>query len=58
MFGTWNVRSLYKSGSITTVSRKLKRYKLDLVGTQEGRWDKGSTVRPADYIFSMEKKLK
>ena len=40
-FGTWNVRSLYRSGSVTTVARKLLRYKLDLVGAQEIRWDKG-----------------
>jgi hypothetical protein len=58
MFGTWNARSLYRSGSITTVTRELTRYKLDLAGTQEGRWDIRSTVRPADYILSMEKKLK
>jgi hypothetical protein len=57
-FGTLNVRSLYRSRSITTVTRELTRYKLDLVGTQESRWDRGCTVRPADYIFSMEKKLK
>jgi hypothetical protein len=38
-FGEWNVRSLYRSGSITTVVWKLARYKLDLVGVQEVRWD-------------------
>lgn len=31
-FGTWNVRSLYRSGLLKTVSRELARYKLDLVG--------------------------
>jgi hypothetical protein len=34
-FGTWNVRSLYRAGSLMTVSRELARYKLDLVGV---RW--------------------
>jgi exonuclease III len=43
-FGTWNVRSLNRSGSLTTVARELARYKLDLVGVQEVRWDKGGTV--------------
>jgi hypothetical protein len=57
-YGTWNVRILYRSGSITAVTRELTRYKLDLVRIQKGRWDKGGTVRTADYIFSMEKKLK
>jgi len=36
----WNVRSLYGPGSLTT-ARELVRYKLDLVGVQEVRWDKG-----------------
>jgi len=31
-FGIWNVRNLYRSGSLTTVVRELARYKLDLVG--------------------------
>jgi exonuclease III len=36
-FGSWNVRSLYRAGSLMTVSRELARYKLDLVGVQEVR---------------------
>jgi hypothetical protein len=36
---------------ITTVSRESARYKLDLVGIQEFRWDKGGTVREGVYIF-------
>jgi exonuclease III len=50
-FGTWNVRSLYRSGSLTTVARELAKYKLDLVGVQEVRWDKEQTVRAGEYIF-------
>jgi exonuclease III len=50
-FGTWNVRSLYRSGSLMTVAGELARYKLDLVGVQEVRWDKGCTVRTRDYTF-------
>jgi hypothetical protein len=34
-FGSWNVRSLYRAGSLMTVSRELSRYKLDLVGVQK-----------------------
>jgi hypothetical protein len=30
-FGTWNVRSLCRLGSLKTVSRKLAKYKLDLM---------------------------
>jgi exonuclease III len=39
-FVTWNVRSLYRTGSLKTVARKLGKYKLDLVGVQEVRWEK------------------
>jgi len=43
--GTLEVRSLYRSGSVTTVARDLARYKLDLVGVQKFKWDKGGMVR-------------
>ena len=46
--GTWNVRSLYRAGSLTAAAKELARYRLDLVGVQEVRWDKGSTVRAGD----------
>ena len=36
-FGTWNVRSLHRSGSLTTVTRELVSNKLDLMGAQEVR---------------------
>jgi hypothetical protein len=42
-FGTWNVRSLYRAGSLKTVSRDLVRYKLDLVGVEVVRWEGGGT---------------
>jgi hypothetical protein len=52
-FGIWNlrVRSLYRSGSLTTAARELARYKLDLVGVREIRWDKEGTVNAGDFIF-------
>jgi exonuclease III len=50
-FGTWNVRSMYRSGSLMTVARELAKYKLDLVGIQEVRWDKEGTVRAGEYTF-------
>jgi hypothetical protein len=40
-FGTWIVKSLYRSGSLTTVARKLSSYRLDVVGVQEVERDKG-----------------
>jgi exonuclease III len=50
-FGTWNVRSLYRSGSLKMVARELGKYKLDLVGVQEVRWEKGGTERAGLYIL-------
>jgi len=47
----WNVRSLYSAGTLKTAMRELARYKLDIVGVQEVRWDKGDTVREGDYDF-------
>jgi hypothetical protein len=33
------------------VARELATYKLDFVGVQEVRWDKGGSVRTGDYNF-------
>jgi len=46
-----NLRSLYRVGSLTTAAWELVRYKLDLVGVQKVRWNKGGMVRAGDYIF-------
>jgi hypothetical protein len=37
-FGTWKVRSLYRAGSVVTVSKELSKYKIDLAGVQV-RWE-------------------
>jgi len=60
-FGTWNVGSLHRTGSLTAAAaaRELARYKLDLVGVEEARWDKGGRVRAGViFFFSMEKETK
>jgi hypothetical protein len=49
-FGSWNVRSLYRVGSMT-VSRELARCKLKLVGVQEVRWDGSGTEPAGEYTF-------
>jgi hypothetical protein len=52
-FGILNVRSLYRIDLLTTVVRELGKYKLDLLGVQEVRWETDGTVRAEDYtIFS------
>jgi hypothetical protein len=50
-FGMWNVRSLYRSGSLKIVSGELAKHKLDLMGVQDVRWDKGGTEPAGDYTF-------
>ena len=52
---TWNVRRPYRAGSLTAAARELARHKLDLVGVQEVRLDKGGTVRAGDCIFFYRK---
>jgi len=47
-FGAWDVRSLNGAASLPTAARELWRYKLDLVGVQEVKWDRGGTVRAGD----------
>jgi hypothetical protein len=36
---------------LKTVARELRKYKLDLVGVQEVRWEKGGTERAENYTF-------
>jgi hypothetical protein len=47
-FRTWEVRSLYWAGSLSILDRELARYKLNLVGVQEVRCDKGGMVTEGD----------
>jgi hypothetical protein len=50
-FGTWSARSLYRAGSLKIVSRELAKYKLDLVGVQEVRWEGSGTEPAGEYTF-------
>jgi hypothetical protein len=49
-FGTWNIRRLYKMGTLRTVLRELSRYRLDLVGVQV-RWEGSGTAPAGEYTF-------
>jgi exonuclease III len=50
-FGTWNIRSLCRVGAIKSIVGELEKYKLDLVGVQEVRWE-GEGYQTADnYTF-------
>jgi exonuclease III len=46
-FGTWNIRNLCRIGAIKSVVGELEKYKLDLVGVQEVRWE-GEGYQTAD----------
>jgi exonuclease III len=50
-FGTWNVRSLYRAGAIKSVVGELEKYKLDLVGVQEVRWEEEGYQTVDNYTF-------
>jgi exonuclease III len=50
-FGTWNVRSLCRVGAIKSVVGELEKYKLDLVGVQEVRWEGEGYQTANNYTF-------
>jgi hypothetical protein len=49
--GTWNARSLYRAGSLVTVSKELLQYRLDLVGVQKVKWEGSGTEPAGEYTF-------
>ncbi|PNF40783.1 hypothetical protein B7P43_G16926 [Cryptotermes secundus] len=50
-FGTWNIKSLYRAGSLRAVAEEILKYKLELAGVQEVRWDGGGNKPAGEYIF-------
>ena len=52
----WNVKRLYRAGSLTTETRELARYKLDLEGVQEVKV--GYSNSRGLYFFLRKGKLK
>jgi hypothetical protein len=53
-FGTWNVRSLHRAGSLVAASKEISKYEIELVGVQDVRWEGGGT-EPAEYTFLYRK---
>jgi hypothetical protein len=47
--GTGNVRSMHRAGSLTAAAKGFARYKLELVGVQEVRWDKGEHCKSRGF---------
>jgi exonuclease III len=50
-FGTWNVRSMFRAGSLRPVAEEMAKYKLDLVGVQEVRWGGEGIESAGEYTF-------
>ena len=38
IFGTWNVRTLFKTGALLSLLSQLKQFKLEITALQETRW--------------------
>jgi hypothetical protein len=55
MFNDQCVSEYVYGGSLRVVGEEISKYKLDLVGVQEVRWDGGGTEPAGEYIFPMER---
>jgi hypothetical protein len=42
---------MHRAGSLRTVAEEVSKYKLDLVGVQEVRWDRSGTEPAGQYTF-------
>jgi len=54
--GQWNVRTLYESGKVAQLAAEMGRYRLEILGVSEARWNQfGETelIRKAQSTFSM-----
>jgi hypothetical protein len=52
LFGTWKMRSLYRSLSLKRVTGELAKYRLHLFGIEEVRWENVAVH------FTIEQKMK
>jgi exonuclease III len=50
-FGTWNISSLCRVRAIKSVVGESEKYKLDLVGIQEVRWEGEGYQTAENYTF-------
>ncbi|KAL4141693.1 hypothetical protein QTP88_004282 [Uroleucon formosanum] len=45
ILGTWNVLTLYATGTLTTVVSAVEMYRLDIVAIEELRWTRSGSIR-------------
>jgi hypothetical protein len=59
-FGTWNVRSIYRAGSLRAIAEEISKYNLRFSGSTGGQmgWRWHRTSRQMNVPFSMEKGMK
>ena len=50
-FGTWNVRSLYRAAARGLVTSEIYKYRMDLVGVHEVRWEGSGTLESGNYTL-------
>ncbi|XP_008178185.1 craniofacial development protein 2-like [Acyrthosiphon pisum] len=51
LIGTWNVRSLYRAGHLTTVISSLERYQLNIAAIQETRWPGQGNLKINNWTY-------
>lgn len=54
-FGTWNVRTLLRSGALRAMAQELERYKMDVAAIQEVRWMGENILETRKYAFLIER---
>jgi hypothetical protein len=42
---------MYRAGTLRVVAEEISKYKLESVGVQEVRWDRGGIEPAGEYIF-------
>ena len=47
--GTWNVRTMLRSGKLENIKREMRRNKLDILGLSEMRWKEGGDFESEEF---------
>ena len=47
--GTWNVRTMMKSGKLENIKREMRRNRLDILGLSEVRWKEGGDFESEEF---------
>ena len=50
--GQWNVQTLYESGKVAQLAVEMRRYRLEILGVSEARWNQfGQTELATGELF-------